>query len=75
MLFHAKAPAGGWVGGRKAWDRAQLLAVEWGAANVQLSYLKKKYKGEMVQHLYLPFSVSAQQTRPTCHSPCQVGFL
>lgn len=27
------------VGGRKAWDRAQLLAVEWGAANVQFSYI------------------------------------
>lgn len=56
MLFHAKALAGGWLGGRKAWDRTQLLAVEWGTAkSSSLIFKKKKYKGEIVQHLYPPF--------------------
>lgn len=73
MLFHAKAPAGGWVGGGEAWDRTQLLAVEWGAANVQSSDIekkKKKYKGEIVQHLYPLVRVCAEDKAPpaTAHA-------
>lgn len=56
MLFHAKAQAGGWVGGRTAWDPARLLAVEWGGRKCPVVlYVKNKYKGEIVQHLYPPF--------------------
>lgn len=41
MLFHAKASAGRWVGGRAAWNRAQLLAVEWGGRKCPIVLYEK----------------------------------
>lgn len=86
-IHHAvscKSP--GWrlgAGGRKAWDRTRVLAVEWGAANVRLS-LKKKNKTknprEKLCSICIPlFCVcgvdKAHLPQPMPQRVLEVGFL
>lgn len=76
MLAHAKAPAGG----KPVAGHNSQCWMGWGKHPIVLYFEKENIQGRNCAASLPLFSVSAQQTRPTCHSPCpkehlKVGYL
>lgn len=69
MLFHAKASAGRWVGGRQPGTGHSFLLLNGGAENAQLYYMKKINTRENLCSICILLFIR-HRTRPTGHSPC-----